>query len=43
MAGKAKVAASSPGTKASALVAGVLPDKVKALLNKVAAKPRDEG
>ncbi|GAB2568283.1 SDR family NAD(P)-dependent oxidoreductase [Microlunatus antarcticus] len=43
MAGKAKVAASSPGPKASALVAGVLPDKVKALLNKVAAKPRDEG
>jgi short-subunit dehydrogenase len=43
MAGKAKVAASSVTTKASALAAGVLPDKVKALLNKKAAAPRAEG
>jgi short-subunit dehydrogenase len=43
MAGKAKVAASSLGTKASSLVAAVLPDKVKALLNKKAAQPRGEG
>jgi short-subunit dehydrogenase len=43
MAGKAKVAASSVTTKAAALVAGVLPDKVKALLNKKAAQPRGEG
>jgi short-subunit dehydrogenase len=42
MAGKAKVAASSPGTKASSLLAAVLPDKVKALLNKKAAQPRGE-
>ena len=43
MAGKAKVAASSLGTKASSLAAAVLPDKVKALLNKKAAAPRGEG
>ena len=43
MAGKAKVAASSPGTKATALAAAVLPDKVKALLHRVAAKPRGGG
>jgi len=43
MAGKAKVAASSLTTKASALAAGLLPDKVKALLNKKAAQPRGEG
>jgi hypothetical protein len=30
-------------TKAAALMAGVLPDKVKALLNKKAAEPRGEG
>jgi short-subunit dehydrogenase len=41
MAGKDKVAASSVTTKAASLVAGVLPDKVKALLNKKAAEPRD--
>jgi uncharacterized protein len=41
-AGRAKVAASSPQTKATALAAAVLPDKVKALLHRVAAKPRDE-
>ena len=43
MAGKDKVAASSVTTKAAALVAGVLPDKVKALLNKKTAEPRGEG
>ncbi|GAA3576680.1 SDR family NAD(P)-dependent oxidoreductase [Microlunatus spumicola] len=43
MAGKSKVAASSLSTKAAALAAGVLPDKVKALLNKKAAEPRGEG
>jgi uncharacterized protein len=43
MAGKDKVAASSPGTKASSLLAAVLPDKVKALLNKKAAQPRGDG
>ena len=43
MAGKSKVAASSLSTKAAALAAGVLPDKVKALLNKKAAQPRGEG
>jgi short-subunit dehydrogenase len=43
MAGKGKVAASSVTTKAAALVAGVLPDKVKALLNKKTAEPRGEG
>jgi short-subunit dehydrogenase len=43
MAGKAKVAASSPGTKAASLLTAVLPDKVKALLNKKAAQPRGEG
>ena len=42
MAGKAKVAASSPQTKATALAAAVLPDKVKALLHRVAAKPRGD-
>ena len=41
-AGKAKVAASSPQTKATALAAAVLPDKVKALLHRVAARPRGE-
>ena len=43
MAGKDKVAASSVTTKAAALAAAVLPDKVKALLNKKAAQPRAEG
>ena len=42
LAGKDKVAASSVSTKAAALVAGVLPDRVKALLNKKAAEPRGE-
>lgn len=42
MAGKDKVAASSVSTKAASLVAGVLPDKVKALLNKKAAEPRGD-
>ncbi|SDU97103.1 Short-chain dehydrogenase [Microlunatus sagamiharensis] len=42
MAGKAKVAASSPMTKATAAAAAVIPDKVKALLHRVAAKPRGE-
>ena len=41
MAGKDKVAASSVTTKAASLVAAVLPDKVKALLNKKAAEPGD--
>jgi uncharacterized protein len=41
-AGRAKVAASSPQTKATALAAGVLPDKVKALLHRVAARPRGD-
>lgn len=40
LAGKDKVAASSLGTKAASLVVGVLPDKVKALLNKKAAQPQ---
>lgn len=43
MAGKDKVAASSLGTKATSLVAAVLPDKVKALLHRTAARPRGEG
>lgn len=43
MAGRGKVAASSVTTKAAAVVAAVLPDKVKALLNKKAAQPRAEG
>jgi uncharacterized protein len=43
MAGKTKVAASSLGTKATSLVSAVLPDKVKALLHRTAAKPRSEG
>jgi short-subunit dehydrogenase len=42
MAGKAKVAASSLGTKATAAATAVLPDKVKALLHKKAAQPRGE-
>ncbi|MGI3784867.1 MAG: SDR family NAD(P)-dependent oxidoreductase [Janthinobacterium lividum] len=42
-AGKDKVVASSLTTKATALVAAVLPDKVKALLHKKAAQPRGEG
>ena len=41
MAGKDKVAASSLGTKATSLVAAVLPDKVKALLHRKAAAPRE--
>ncbi|MGI3786492.1 MAG: SDR family NAD(P)-dependent oxidoreductase, partial [Janthinobacterium lividum] len=40
MAGKDKVAASSLTTKATSLVAAVLPDKVKALLHRKAAEPR---
>ena len=39
MAGKEKVAASSLGTKATALMTAVLPDKVKALLHRKAAAP----
>ena len=41
MAGKDKVAASSLGTKATAVVAAVLPDKVKALLHREANTPED--
>lgn len=40
MAGKTKIAASSPGTKATSLVAAVLPDRVKALLHRRAAEPK---
>jgi short-subunit dehydrogenase len=42
MAGKTKVAAASLGTKATSLMATVLPDKVKALLHKKATAPRAE-
>ncbi|HEY0239509.1 MAG TPA: SDR family NAD(P)-dependent oxidoreductase [Friedmanniella sp.] len=41
MAGKSKVAASSLTTKATALAAAVLPDKVKALLHRRAAAPQE--
>ncbi len=41
LAGKGKVAASSLTTKATAAVATVLPDKVKALLHKRANAPKD--
>ena len=43
MSGKSKVAASSLGTKATSLVAAVLPDKVKALLHRKATAPIGEG